>query len=167
MLFSNIFCSFAQLEPIASSEMDIIANIVVPLPDTIASATSPKEVFFHSCPSTTTQYDVALTHEVTSAILWAIGIIGLIIAICITVNAISMYMGQKLRLKHEENKRRDERAMQEHKDRLDSAWRCVNECYKNKATGVSDEESKMVKASWEYLTKEFNEKDISKSNQDK
>lgn len=142
--------------------MDTLTNIVVSLPDTITIATTPKELVWQSCPATTTQLDVALTHEITSTILWAIGIIGLIIILGIAIIAISKYKEQQLRMVYEERKREDAQSMQEYKNRLDSAWRCLNDFYKKKESGVTDGEQKMADASWEFLAAAFKETHVPK-----
>lgn len=147
--------------------MDTLTNLVVSLPDTISIATAPKEVVFHSCPIATTQLDVALVHEITSSVLYGIGIVGIIIILCFTVTAVSKYTGQRLRLKHEESKRKDDQKMQEYRNRLDSAWRCLKDFYKENKAGVTDSEKTMARASWDFLTAAFKETQLPKSNSDK
>lgn len=147
--------------------MDTLNNIVVSLPDTISIVTTPKEVILHSCPAATTQLDVALTHEITSTILWAIGIIGVTIILGIAIVALSKHYEQKLRQSYEERKRKDDQTMQEYKNRLDSAWRCLNDFYKKRESGVTDGEQKMANASWDYLVGTFKETQISESNNSK
>lgn len=142
--------------------MDTLTNIVASLPDTMAIATTPKEVIFHSCPVAATQMDVALTNEITSAILWAIAIIGVIIVSGIAIISFSKYKEQKLRMVYEERKRKDDQSMQEYKNRLDSAWRCLNDFYKKRETGVTDGEQKMADASWGFLTAAFKETQVLK-----
>ncbi len=110
--------------------MDTLTNIVVSFPDTITIATTPKEVIFTSCPTATTQLDVALTHEITSTILGAILIIGIIVVICLIVKVISKYKEQNLRFGCEEKIRDKERVARESKDKIDSAWRIFNMCWK-------------------------------------
>lgn len=145
--------------------METIANIVVSLPDTIAIATTPEEVVFHSCPVATTQLDIELAHEIATSILCGIGIIGIILILCLTVTAVSKYAEQRLRLKHEERKRNDDQKMQEYKNRLDSAWHCLNDFYKKKEQGFTDSEKKMADASWQFLTTTFKESQLTNSNQ--
>lgn len=111
--------------------MDTLDNIiVVSVPDTMAISTTHKEVFFHSCPATRTQFDVALTHEITSSILWAVVIIGVIIVLCIAISAYSKYKEQKHRLIFEEQKRRENTSSQESKEKFESAWRFFNMCWR-------------------------------------
>lgn len=147
--------------------MDTFTNIAVSLPDTIAITATPKEVVLHSCPVATTQLDIALAHEITTSILCGIGIIGIILILCLTVTAISKYVEQKLRLEHEESKRKDDQEMQEYKNRLDSAWRCLNDFYKKKESRITDSEQKMAEASWQFLTTAFKETQLSNSDQSK
>lgn len=147
--------------------MDTIANIVVHFPDTIAITATPKEVILHSCPVATTQLDIALAHEIATSILCGIGIMGIILILCLTVTAVSKYAEQRLRLNHEESKRKNEREMQEYKNRLDSAWRCLNDFYKKKESGTTDIEQKMAEASWQFLTTAFKETQLPNSDQSK
>lgn len=147
--------------------MDKLANIALSLPDTILITATPKEVILHSCPVATTQLDIALAHEIAMSILCGICIIGIILILCLTVSAVSKYAEQRLRLKHEESMRENEQKMQEYKNRLDSAWRCLNDFYKKKESGTTDSEKKMAEASWQFLTTAFKETQLPNSDQSK
>lgn len=148
--------------------MDTLTNqLVVSLPDTVAIATAPKEVIFFNYAQLPQHSYVALVHEITSSVLCGIGIVGIIIILCFTVTAVSKYTEQRLRLKHEESKHKDDQKMQEYRNRLDSAWRCLKDFYKENKAGVTDSEETMAKASWDFLTAAFKETQLPKSNSDK
>lgn len=129
----------------------------------LSISSKPLPVLLHSCPETTSELDVALTHEIASSILWGIGLVGIIILLCMVVSAVYKYKAQKLRLDNEQKKRENERIVQENKSRLESAWRCLNDYYKKKVDTMTVDEKIMAEASWKFLTNSLNERSDSQS----
>lgn len=64
--------------------MDTLTNMVVSLPDTIAIATTPKEVIFHSCSVATTWNDIFFAIAIGLIVLAGLAIIGRYISKSIT-----------------------------------------------------------------------------------
>lgn len=79
------------------------------------------------------------------------------------VSAVYKYKAQKLRLDNEQEKRENERIVQENKSRLESAWRCLNDYYKKKVDTMTVDEKIMAEASWKFLTNSLNERSDSQS----
>lgn len=81
--------------------MDTLINIVVSLPDTIALATHPKEVIFHSCPVATTNNDIFLVIVIGVIVLAGLAIIGHYVCKGIATTQQSKYNELESRQNHE------------------------------------------------------------------
>lgn len=134
---------------------------------TLPLDTLTKEVNSQSCANAITELDVAITRNITASILWAIAIIGTTIILCVAISALSRYKEQRLRYRFEETKRKDEQALQEYRNRMDSAWRCLNNFYKKNESVVTDSEAKMAEASLDFLASTINQPQKTESGQSK
>ncbi|MDE6277443.1 MAG: hypothetical protein K2M06_04965 [Muribaculaceae bacterium] len=110
--------------------MGILSNIEVSVPDTIALATTPKEVIFHSCPSSTTIEDICLAAIIGLIIIGGLLIIGYFGSKIVSSVQNAKERELRARQAHELAKLQHESGRKEEKDRYDSAWRVIEHLWK-------------------------------------
>lgn len=123
------FVTLQFVELITTFQMDSIANIAVSFPDTIAIATTPKEVIIHSCPDI-----MPIDNVFTICATVVICLLIITIATCICYikaqEVKKLEIGKKFDA--EENKRLSEQNFKKMQDRYDSAWRTFEYMLKEK-----------------------------------
>lgn len=99
--YQIFFVALHLYKPITLFKMDTIANIVVHLSDTIAIATAPKEVIFHSCPVATSKEDIFLALAIGVIILVGLTIIGHYVCKGLSATQLNSLNELKSRQEHE------------------------------------------------------------------
>lgn len=138
--------------------MALLDILLVLAPDSVAVAAAPKGVVLHTC-SSPAPYDnvVAICATIIACLL----IVAVAICVCMKMTHNARVKELEKRIKAEKEKREDEQKVRMYKEQYDSAWRCLKEFYKERGSGVTEAESNMAKAFWNYLANQFSQSDVS------
>ena len=132
--------------------MGILSNIQVSFPDTIAIATTPKEVILHACPSATTDYDFFIVLEICITVLLSLIVIALTVGYSIKKRNDSKLNELEKRQDHEVKKLDMENLCKEKKEMYDSAWKVIEHSWKeSKDCKANRQTDSNVDEAWKYI----------------
>lgn len=132
--------------------MTAIPTSLDTLPDSLSASTSLPVGQLASSPDQALNHLPGQTELITSTVVIGLVTVGIVVLLCRAISAYYKYRVKSLGYKHEEKKREDEDKTGRYNDKVETAWRYLNDFYKNKDKGsLTDDEKKMAECSLKFL----------------